>query len=180
MPDRTAICHRGLVYSVAHDDRTVQALDATTGAIAWRQTLPGSLRHVAGVRAGVVAVAGAELWGLDVDSGNVRWRFGFHDVEGEFIGQGSIAGDCLYACTREELWEIDLATGAPTRRVPLREGYGMRGGHVVNAGDRLLIAAHEELAAFAFGSAASAPGAGSPSGDGPGPPADPSGAASGR
>jgi outer membrane protein assembly factor BamB len=147
---RPAVCHRGVVYAVGHDDRTVQALDAVTGARLWVQTVASPLRQIAGVHAGVVVAVGDHLWGLDVDTGTVRWRFGFDDVEGAFIGQAVRVGDSVYACTHDELWEIDLVSGEPLRRVPLGEGFGVAGGRLLQADAVLIVASDSALTALAL------------------------------
>ncbi|MEZ6064968.1 MAG: PQQ-binding-like beta-propeller repeat protein [Planctomycetaceae bacterium] len=142
--DHPGLLHRAAWYGVTHDDQTVQALDAITGAILWQTPLRGKLRQVVGVQGGVLVVAGDFVWGLDSDSGHPLWRFGYDDPAGAIHGQATIAGrHCLW-CTREELFTIDLVTGLAVRRLPLRAGWGIDTGHLITAGDQLLLSSDLE------------------------------------
>jgi outer membrane protein assembly factor BamB len=122
---------QGIVFAIEHDHRTLAALDAVTGASLWTTTLPGRVNQLIGVRGGLVIAAGDEVWGVAVDSGEARWRFGFDDVEGRIHGSGLIAADRVLWCTREELFTLDLVTGEAVRRIHLRENWGIPGGHLV-------------------------------------------------
>ncbi len=148
-PGRPAVMHRGRVHSVQQDDRTLQQLDAVTGARLWQRDLGWRVAQVAGVRGGVVVAAGQKLAGLDFDSGELLWTFGFDDPAGTIAGDALIAGETVYACTREELFAIDLVSGAIVRRLPLRAAYGVRGGTLLRGPGRVLIVSSQELAAFA-------------------------------
>lgn len=148
-PGRPAVMHRGRVHSVQQDDRTLQQLDAVTGVRLWRRDLGWRVSHVAGVRGGVVVVAGQKLAGVDFDSGALLWTFGFEDPAGSIIGEPLLAGETVYACTREELFGVDLSSGAIVRRVPLWAAYGVRGGTLLRGPGRVLVVSNEELAAFA-------------------------------
>ncbi len=150
LPGRSALLHHGRLYSVGRDDVTVQSLDTVTGAREWGQAVETPLRQLVGVRAGRVVAAGEELWGLDVETGAVRWRVLGDDAGTPFLGQAVLDGNRLYACTAGELFVIDVATGAMVQRVPLWEEHGVRGGRLVLAEDRLLVASSEELVALEF------------------------------
>lgn len=144
---RPAVCHRGLVCIARQDDRTVSCLHASTGEAAWSTRLPGHVSQLVDVRGGLLILSGDRLWGIDVDTGIVRWEFGFDDVEGRAAGQAQLVGDTIVWPLREELYEIDLATGLPLRRIPLGP-LGLAGGHVAVTADGVLIAGPARLAAF--------------------------------
>lgn len=148
---RSAVCHRGWVYSVRQDDATIQQLDAHTGAIAWERTVGSRVSQLIGAHGGVLIAAGDHLWGLAEDTGEIRWRAGFDDPEGAICGRGLIAGRSVLACTRDELLGVDLLTGALLRRVPLREAWGLEGGHLATAGDWLILSTPGELVGFQSG-----------------------------
>lgn len=143
-----ALCHRGMIYTVQHDEHSLTALDAWTGALLWRQTLPGRVRQLAGARHGLLYAAGDQVWGVEARTGAVRWRFGFDDVEGAIAGDILLDGEHLYACTPEELWQLDALTGEPLRQLPLWGVYGTQGGHVVAAQGELLVVSPDEITAW--------------------------------
>jgi outer membrane protein assembly factor BamB len=141
---RPAVVHRGVAYTVQHDDRTVQALDLATGAALWSAPLPSRIAQLVGVRGGLLFASGDQLWGLDIDNGSVRWRFGFDDVEGKAHGQALIAGPSVLWPTQEELFEVDLATGLPVRRILTLPDAA---GNLSAAPGRLLMAGPRRLSA---------------------------------
>jgi outer membrane protein assembly factor BamB len=145
---RSAVYDRGRVYCVQHDDRTLQALDARTGATLWRTSVPTTIRQIVGIRAGILAASGDQLWGIDIDTGEVRWRFGFDDPSGAASGLAFIAGRSIHWPTRGDLFEVDILSGLAVRRFPLLEAYGIEAGDLLEAGDRLLIASPRSLTAM--------------------------------
>ena len=159
VPGRRPLCHRGRVFTIEQDDSTVRSVDAWTGAELWRRTIPSQLAELVAVRHGRVYAVGDQLWALDLETGVVEWRFGVDDVEGEFIGQAVLVASgtvdpehhtSLLACTPDELWQVSALSGAPERRIPLRELYNLAGGRLIPLSDRLLIVTPEMLAMLGF------------------------------
>ncbi|MFV0444369.1 MAG: PQQ-binding-like beta-propeller repeat protein, partial [Planctomycetaceae bacterium] len=142
---QAAVLSRGLLYTIQQDGRTVQCLETATGAARWQQRLPVRVQHLLGVRCGVLAAVGQQSWGLNQDTGEIRWRAGYDDVAGEFVGRGLLVGQTLLACNHEELWEVDLPTGTIQRRHPLWEAFGVRGGHLLLGPGGLVIASEREF-----------------------------------
>ncbi|MCA9053390.1 MAG: PQQ-like beta-propeller repeat protein, partial [Planctomycetaceae bacterium] len=152
---RRPLCYRGRTFTIEQDDSTVMSVDAWTGAMLWRRTLPAKLTTLVDARHGFLYAVGDHLWALDLETGAVLWRFGLDDVEGEFLGQAVLVGSTaaavdtsasLLACTHDELWQINALSGAPERRIPLRELYNLAGGRLIPLSNRLLLVTPHQLA----------------------------------
>lgn len=147
---RPALCRRGRVHAVEQDDRTLVQRDLWTGATLWRRQVDTPLAQIVGVRGGVVVAAGRQLWGIDFQTGLLLWKFGYEDPAGAIAGDALIAGSTVWASTHEELFGIDLASGAIVHRLPLRAAFGATGGTLVRGPGRLLVVSGDELAAFSI------------------------------
>jgi len=149
-PDRTLRAAGDLVVTTtgfAEPGRTL-AYDARTGKPRWA--------HRTGPTAFVVAVAGGSvvvapqygpLIGLDLASGEERWRFEL--AEGQGPESGTIAGDTLFVGTSfpaegavepPVVYALDLATGRQRWRAVLDPGTDLQWGAPVLAPGLVLVA----------------------------------------
>lgn len=141
--------HRGTVIAAPNDSDDVFAIDTESGIVAWRQRLPGGVRHLLGVGRGCLIAAGDDLWGLELErDGRVAWHVGFDDPTAHGYGRGVLAGRMVYWPTREEILVVDQHSGAIRRRIPLAALHGERGGNLTIADGFLLVAQPERLVAF--------------------------------
>ncbi len=145
---RPAVYHRGRIFAVQRDNHTVQCFDAGTGFVEWKQTIPSRIDHVVGVRGGLLILDGRQLWGLSADTGTVQWQTGTDDAAGQGAGPALIAGKDVLWNTKEDLFVVDLVSGTIVRRIPLRAGFGLTGGRLSIAGDRLLLSSSQQITAF--------------------------------
>lgn len=142
------IFHEGTLFVKPNDGDELLAIDAETGFVFWRRRPPGRIVHLLGIAGSTLIAGGDHLWAIDVETGRPRWRFGYDDATAFGYGRGAVIGDRIFWPTREDLFAIDVATGAAVRRVRLRESLGVSGGHVIVSDDRLLIAGPDHLTAF--------------------------------
>ncbi|MDQ3331581.1 MAG: PQQ-like beta-propeller repeat protein [Planctomycetota bacterium] len=152
-PDRNlpAAClfARGVLIAAPSDSDRVFAYDAASGVELWQQVVRGGGRQLLGAKDGVLVVSGERLTGLDLFSGGELWRVGFEDPPGYGVGRGLLAGRFAYWPTREELLMVDIASGTPVRRFPLKKMYGLAGGgNLAASQSRLLLARPDGLIAF--------------------------------
>jgi hypothetical protein len=140
--------HEGTLFVKPDDADQILAIDAASGHVHWRRTTPGPIVHLLGVAGTRLLAGGNHLWSIDVDTGTVRWRFGFDDADGYGYGRGVIVGDQVVWPTHEEVFAVDLATGQMRRRLRLYESLGLSGGNIIAAGNRLLITGPDHLTAF--------------------------------
>jgi outer membrane protein assembly factor BamB len=88
-----------------------------SGGVLWRQSLPDAVDHMA-VAGGVIVVLphlGSTLRGLDLDSGDVRWRRLLWTPPTGLSGHG----DVVVARTDDSLMGLDPGDGAERWRVPV-------------------------------------------------------------
>jgi len=129
---RTPVGADGLVYYSGYDKNTpsqayLWALDAATGAVAWRQVVKpnpdnryGTCMTPAAVAAGVVAVASNHvMFGLDARTGAERWRKAVERrVDGELeprpLSAPFVHDNRVYAIIEEGLIGWDVASGRQT------------------------------------------------------------------
>lgn len=141
---------RGRLLVAPADSQRIFALEADTGQILW-QTGPEveDVVHLLGIAGDSLVASGHRLYwiGLDgPDRGKVKhvWpdaaeRMGF--------GRGVLAGGLVWWPTRESIYLFDQATARLKRQIPLAPR-GLKGGNLLVAGDRLLIATGDELIAL--------------------------------
>ncbi len=138
----------GQLFVKPNDSDELISLDARSGTVLWRRKCPGRITHLLGISGTRLIVSGDQLWAVDSDDGSIQWRFGLDDPAAYGYGQGAIAATSVFWPTRDDLWVVDSHTGKATRRIPLREGYGISGGHIVLGGNRLLISGPNHITAF--------------------------------
>ncbi|MGE0376799.1 MAG: PQQ-binding-like beta-propeller repeat protein, partial [Planctomycetaceae bacterium] len=142
------LCHEGRLFAKPNDSGELMAFDLASGTILWKLQLPGHVVHLLGVRETDLIASGDRLWAIDVETGNVRWRFGSDDPAGFGYGRGTVCGENIFWTTREDLYVIDRWTGQATQRYPLQELLGVSGGHVIAVQDRLIITGRDHITAF--------------------------------
>jgi outer membrane protein assembly factor BamB len=144
--------HRGILYAVteAHE---LFALDATTGQPTWHRQIRDRILHLLGIVDGRLILSGNSLWALDIHTGENAWasqpRLGFEDPDGFGYGRGVVTEQSVFWPLRDEILRIDHRTGEITRRIPLRQAYGLQGGNLLISGNYLVIAQSDRLDALA-------------------------------
>ena len=139
---------RGTLYLAPRDASHVMAYDAATGVLLWRTPKPGRINALLGIADNVLVAGGDRLWRISADSGRVHAPFGYDDPAGFGFGRGAIAGRSIFWTTREELFEVEIASGAALRRIPLELLRQSTGGNLVIADGHLLIAEPGRLSVF--------------------------------
>jgi hypothetical protein len=139
----------GVVVAAPSDSDLLLAYDAESGVELWSREVRGGGRKLVGAKDGVLVVSGKQLVGLDLFTGRELWALGFEDPAGFGAGRGLLGGRFAYWPTREELFVVDIVTGAPVRRVRLADVYGLAGGgNLAASSDRLVIARPDGIVAF--------------------------------
>jgi outer membrane protein assembly factor BamB len=133
---------RDIVY--ATDGQGIFALDATTGRLRWEQEgaelLTASETILLGKTAGLGNTAGGELFGIDLATGDTRWR---HPIPDSVAGVAGSDG-LLHVAFSGTLTTFDGSSGAVRWTIPWPSGYlldglAVLGGSVIAAqGDRLV------------------------------------------
>ncbi|MDX1966983.1 MAG: PQQ-binding-like beta-propeller repeat protein [Planctomycetaceae bacterium] len=144
------------VYVAPTDSGTVMCLDAQSGRLVWPSPasidegpIDEPIEHLLGVKEGCLVAAGASLWGLDAETGGVRWSVRPGDPELQGYGRGWIAGEAVYWPSQAAIQVVDPGTGALLREKPLMTPDVQRmGGHLVQTGGVLLVASHNRLSAY--------------------------------
>lgn len=142
------VFNRGIVYVAPRDAADVMAFDAATGVLRWRTPKPGRINALLGVAQNVLVAGGDKLWRFAADSGHVLAPFGYDDPAGFGCGRGAIDGSSVYWTTHEELFEVDIPSGQPLRRLPLALLRLSSCGNLVIADGRLLYAEPDRLTVF--------------------------------
>ena len=155
-PDRTrpACClvDGGVVVAAPGDSSLIFAYDAATGVELWRQAVRGGGHQLLGCADGILAVAGRQLHGLDLHTGQLLWTVGYEDAAGFGAGQGLILGSTVLWPTRETLLAVQVETGRITMRLPLKAAYELSGGgNLAATADWLLLARPDGLVSFRIG-----------------------------
>jgi len=141
--------HRGILYAVTEANELF-ALDATTGQPTWRRTIRDRILHLLGIVDGRLILSGNSLWALDIHTGEDIWpRLGFEDPDGFGYGRGVVTEQSVFWPLRDEILRIDHRNGEITRRIPLRQAYGLQGGNLLISGNYLVIAQADRLDALA-------------------------------
>lgn len=139
----------GVLVAAPSDSDRLFAYDAESGVELWSCTLRGGGRELLGARDGILVASGERLWGLDLFTGRELWAAGYEDPAGFGSGRGLLAGRFAYWPTREDLFVVDVETGLPTRRLPLKQSFGLAGGgNLAASPNGLVLARSDGLAAF--------------------------------
>ena len=144
------VFHRGVVYAAPDDANLLLALDATTGQPVWRQRFADRVLQIIGVVDRRLILCGQSVWAVDTGTGQPAWpeKIGFADPAGRGYGRPALSQDFLYWPTRDEILRIDHRSGRIAGRILLREDFGLSGGNLVIANERLLIAQTDGLVAL--------------------------------
>jgi outer membrane protein assembly factor BamB len=118
----------GVLVAAPSDSDRLFAYDAESGVELWNRSLRGDGRELLGARDGILVASGERLWGLDLFTGRELWTAGYEDPAGFGSGRGLLAGRFAYYPTREDLFVMDVETGVPARRLPLKQSFGLAGG----------------------------------------------------
>lgn len=142
------VYHDGVLYVAPLDTDLLLAIHAESGLLLWQREWPDPVRHVLGVARGTLIVQGRSLWGVTLASGEPSWpnrRVGHDDPEGFSFGCGKLIGDAVWWPNRDELLVVDASSGEITRRVALRESWGLMGGHLTEFGSSLVVSRGAQL-----------------------------------
>jgi eukaryotic-like serine/threonine-protein kinase len=133
---RTTTCVRDTVYSA--DRQGIFALDAKTGRLRWEQrgaeVLTASDTVLLGRTAGHRNIDGGDLFGIDLDTGDTRWRHPIPDT----VTQLAASEGLLHVGFRGTLTTFDANSGAVRWAIPWMSGNAV-GGLSTN-GDGLISA----------------------------------------
>ncbi|MBI5761771.1 MAG: PQQ-like beta-propeller repeat protein [Planctomycetales bacterium] len=144
----------GVVFASPYDAGVLLALDSASGLVLWSRELRTRPRAILGVGRGpangdrTLVIQTDQMWGLDAETGRVRWQVGDQQSQFRTHGRGALAGDTVVCPTREEIWIVDQATGALRRRLRLADDHRESGGNVLIAPDRLIIAGSNRMTVF--------------------------------
>ena len=144
----------GVVIASPYDAGILLALDSASGLVVWSRELRTRPRAILGVGRApadgdrTLVVQTDQIWGLDAETGRVRWQVGDQHSQFRTLGRGALAGDSVVCPTREEIWIVDQATGGLRRRLRLADDHRESGGNVLIAPDRLIITGSNRMAAF--------------------------------
>jgi len=138
---------RGVLYVAPSDARSIFALDAASGGMLWQSgaELEDAV-HLLGVARDCLIASGSRLYWIHLkgpEQGRLKhvWPDGAAKLG---YGRGLLAGDYVLWPTRERIYLFDQTTAKLQRTIDL-QSRGVRGGNLVVAGGRLLIAASDEL-----------------------------------
>jgi outer membrane protein assembly factor BamB len=143
------VADQGSIFVAPADANDLYAFEASTGAVRWVRPQPEPLSQWVGVADGQLILGGKSLWSFDTSTGRTRWRFLQTEPEWSGYGHGVFSGDSILWPTREALFEIELATGQPTRIHEWRlGGEDRRGGHLAIERGRLVVSQSDRLCVY--------------------------------
>ncbi len=138
---RTTTGVRDVVY--ATDRQGIVALDATTGSLRWEQkgaeVLTAGETILLGKTAGLRNTGGGELFGIDLDTGDTRWRYPIPDS----VTQLAVSEGLLHVGFNGTLTTFEASTGAIRWAMPWPAGYSLGG--LSTYGDTLVSAQWDRL-----------------------------------
>jgi outer membrane protein assembly factor BamB len=139
------VYNEGMLFVAPADTPAIFALDADTGKTIWRQEgLPDSL-HLLGVAHSRLIVSGHSLAALDFATGDIKWLWPESTSAGiRGMGRGVVAGNEVFWPTRNEIYAIDIETGAQTRP-PINLSPLEGGANLAVAEGRLVVAGYDKL-----------------------------------
>lgn len=131
------------------DTPNVLAIEARTGRLLWQQPLKDTIGYVLGAINGHAIVSGRHLWGLELETGRVRWQVSSAEPERQGYGRGWLTPHAIYWPTRESILVVDPATGNWLREQPLATPWSRRfGGHLVAGDGVLLVTGSDRITAY--------------------------------
>jgi outer membrane protein assembly factor BamB len=137
---RTTTGVRDMVY--ATDRQGIVALDATTGSLRWEQkgaeVLTAGETVLLGKTAGLRNIDGGELFGIDLDTGETRWRYPIPDS----VTQLAVSEGLLHVGFRGALTTFEANSGAIRWAMPWGD-YSLGG--LSTYGDALISAQWDRL-----------------------------------
>lgn len=145
------VAAEGLIFAAPSDSQSVFAFDTTTGRIVWQYRMGDRVQHLLGVSDGRLIVSGRQLWALSIRNGRPTWpeqKVGSDDPRGHGYGRGVLTEGSIYWPLHEEIWRVDVKTGALQARYAIQEAIGETGGNLVVANGLLLIAQAQRLVAL--------------------------------
>ncbi|MFN9374853.1 MAG: PQQ-binding-like beta-propeller repeat protein [Planctomycetaceae bacterium] len=142
------VCVDGLVFLAPHDSTSIVALDGASGVRLWQRPIPGIARQVVGVREGRLVVAANQLFGLEVDSGEIAWSVGNESPDSRTRGRCALAADSVFWPRDTEILVVEARTGRRQREVPLAEIQRAGGGNLALADGFLVLAQTDRLLVF--------------------------------
>ena len=137
----------GTLLVAPADSPRIFAFDAGTGQILWQtETQAADIVHLLGTTNNWLIAGGRRLYWIglrDANQGRVKhvWP---DSSEGPGEGCGLLAGDSVLWPTRDDLYIFDQETARPKKRIDLAVR-GVRGGNLLVAGGRLMVATSSEL-----------------------------------
>jgi outer membrane protein assembly factor BamB len=111
-----ALVHDGRLIVAPSDAPQVFALDADTGLQIWSNNQLADALHLLGVVDETVVIGGARLWGVDANSGQVRYAWpekNSPEIRG--LGRGVIAGPEVFWPTNRAIVVLDATAGTQSR-----------------------------------------------------------------
>jgi hypothetical protein len=100
-------------------DRRVGQFELRTGQLRWLQQLPSAAAVLVGVEDNRLIVAGRQVWGLELHTGEVVWETRASGVRpGKQVSVARRAGKLLLA-DDHQLWLVRSRTGQPLKHWPL-------------------------------------------------------------
>jgi outer membrane protein assembly factor BamB len=145
----------GIVMAAPTDTPLLFGLDAATGKTLWVTKHAGDAIDLLGIADGKLIATGDRCRGIDIRTGKLRFVWPESRQPG-FVGRGRgcLAGDAVFWPTRREIYVLDAATGAQTRRPIDISSYTDCGANLVATHGLLLVATAEQLIALGPPSAA--------------------------
>ena len=141
----------GLVLTAPTDARHVFALDTETGKQAWQRQLPDDIHHLLGTHQQTLVASGRSLWGLDVETGHVRWGGPNHNPAQFGFGRGCLTDSVVLWPKRDAIEFRDLQTGRRLRAPLPLALHGLPGGNLALHGNRLLVSGRDVLTVLSPG-----------------------------
>lgn len=136
------VVHQGRVFAMPGQSQSILCLSAETGRTLWKRRL--SVQHILGVASGLLIVTGDRVYGIDVATGDVVWRYPENQPKG--VGRGMLAGNYVYWPTATEIHVLDQATGRRAEApVGLIEGLRAKPGNLIPGDGYALLAQNKQV-----------------------------------
>jgi outer membrane protein assembly factor BamB len=142
------VCADGMVFFAPQDSASLLALDGASGVRLWQRPIPGLARQVVGVRDGRVLVAANQLFGLEVDTGEIAWSVGNESPDSRTRGRCALSANGLLWPRDSEILVVEPRSGRRLREIPLAEIQRAGGGNLAVADGFLVVAQTDRLLVF--------------------------------